>query len=190
MRRAAVVVFAAAIVVGCSAGDDGTSAPDPETTDDAIESDATTATAESTPVTTTDDTAAPDTTDETAAPDTTAAAVATTAPPTTEPAAAFFGGFPDVVVQHTPEAGGGFRPELQWDAIDGADHYGVYLYAPSGDVYWSWRGMETQVFVGGAIQLSDSAPGPSVADGMSWAVIAYDADLIPVAASPMRPIAP
>ncbi len=110
--------------------------------------------------------------------------------PTTEPAASFFGSFATVIVQHTAETGDGIRPLLEWDAVLDADHYGVYLYAPSGATYWAWRGTETSVFVGGATQIREDAAGPSIADGMSWAVIAFDADLLPLAASPLRPIAP
>ena len=66
----------------------------------------------------------------------------------------------------------------------------MFLYAPSGEVYWSWAGTATQVHVGGEPQLHEGASGPSVIEGMSWAVIAYDADLLPIAVSEQRPISP
>jgi hypothetical protein len=115
---------------------------------------------------------------------------ASTAPQTTIPAASFYGSFDTVIVQRTEVTGVGIRPLLEWEAVPGVDHYGVYLYAPSGAAYWAWRGSETQVYVGGAEQIRADAAGPSVTEGMNWAVVAYDAELLPIAASPMRPISP
>ena len=112
-------------------------------------------------------------------------------PTTTEQAAdAFFGDFDTVISQATDESGGGIRPLLEWTAVPSADHYGVYVYAPSGATYWAWRGDNTSVFVGGATQIREDAPGPSVSDGMTWAVVAFDANLLPIGASAIRPIAP
>lgn len=101
-----------------------------------------------------------------------------------------FEGLGETIVQLTPLSGGGPRPELAWEPVDGADHYSVYLYAPSGAVYWIWFGTDTSIHVGGEPQLNDGAPGPSVIDGMSWAVMAHDADQLPISVSPERPIAP
>ena len=105
-------------------------------------------------------------------------------------ASPLFGGIAGGVVLKTPSSGGGSRPLLEWEPVTGADHYGVYLYAPGGDIYWAWTGRETSIHVGGEPQLREGAPGPRVAEGMSWAVIAYDADLLPTAVSELRPIAP
>ncbi|MGA9191965.1 MAG: hypothetical protein WBZ24_09550 [Anaerolineales bacterium] len=90
----------------------------------------------------------------------------------------------------TPTSGGGIRPVLAWDPVDGAAWYGVYLYAPNQELYWSWQGRETSVPVGGRPKLNDDSLGPSVVEGMTWNVIAYDANNLPVASGGPRPIAP
>ena len=101
-----------------------------------------------------------------------------------------FGDFESLIVLRTPTAGGGSRPLLEWDGVDGVDHYAVYLHAPDGRIYWSWSGRQTSVHVGGEPPLREGAPGPSVAAGMTWAVVAYDADLLPITTSEIRPISP
>ena len=90
----------------------------------------------------------------------------------------------------TDHSGGGLHPLLAWDAVDGASFYAVKLYIPDGAPYWAWQGVSTSIHVGGEPQLLDHAEGPFIADGMTWGVIAYDADWGPVAASERRPIAP
>lgn len=89
----------------------------------------------------------------------------------------------------TPTSGAGERPVLEWEEVPGADRYEVFLFLDDGTAYWSWTGAETSVIVGG-VELPDSAPGPRVAEGTSWAVLAVDADGLPVAVSERRPIAP
>ena len=121
---------------------------------------------------------------------TTKAPTATTADPQGSAEVPFLTGFDQSVHLATATEGGGIRPRLEWESVPEADHYGVYLYAPDGRLYWSWRGRELSVYVGGAVQIGDHAAGPSVAVGMNWAVVAYGADLNPVAASGLRPIAP
>lgn len=187
-RRLVAAAAALLLVAGCASGDDDTATDGDTTTiaDTAADDSPDDTSAVTTPADT-DSTAA---TTEPASPATTAPTATTQPVATTEPPEPFYGDFEVVIAQHTPESGGGLRPRLIWDAVDGADHYAVYLYAPSGEAYWAWRGRETEVFVGGATQLADGSPGPSVSDGMSWAVVAYDADLLPVAASPMRSITP
>ena len=113
------------------------------------------------------------------------------APPAeAEPAQPEYLSFLDPVALLTPTSGGGTRPILAWEPVPGADRYGVYLYAPSGRLYWSWQGRETSVPVGGLPQLREDAIGPSVVDGMTWTVIAYDADQFPLAAGGPRAIGP
>lgn len=107
-----------------------------------------------------------------------------------EPAEPLFAGLDGSVTLLTDTSGGGPRPLLEWEAVADADHYSVYVYAPDGDVYWVWTGHDTSVPVGGAPQIADGAPGPSVTDGMTWAVLAHDADGVPLAVSEQRPIAP
>ena len=113
-------------------------------------------------------------------------ATTTTAPPA-EP---LFAGVEGRVVLLTPTSGEGTRPLLEWAPVDGAHHYAVYLYAPDGDVYWAWTGEATSVHVGGDPVIEEGLSGPSVAEGMSWAVIANDEDLLPIAVSEQREISP
>lgn len=110
---------------------------------------------------------------------------------TDEPAGdPLFAGLDATVTLVTDTSGGGARPLLEWDSVDGADHYSLYLYAASGDVYWSWTGYETSVHVGGEPRLDDGVPGPSVTDDMTWAVLAHDEAGLPLAVSEQRAIAP
>jgi hypothetical protein len=44
--------------------------------------------------------------------------------------------------------------------------------------------------VGGRPALPDAATGPSVAPGMTWAVVAFDAALEPIGSSAILPIEP
>jgi hypothetical protein len=112
-----------------------------------------------------------------------------TAPPeSVEPP--LFEGLPGTVTLLTATFGGGIRPRLEWEPVDGADYYSVFLYAPSGRVYWGWAGRATGVHVGGEPQIREDGPGASIIDGMSWAVLAYDSASLPIAVSPQRPIAP
>lgn len=184
MRRVATIVGAAVLLVACSGGDDSGDVATATTDEPAAETSSTTepdAPSDTVPDTTADSTAAPDTAVETTA------APAATAPPTTPPAEPepLLSGFDDLI-ELTVEPGSiPDRPVLAWTAVDGADHYGAYVYAPSGEIYWAWQGRETSVPLGGAI---GDAPGPLAADGMTWAVIAYDAELLPITVSVVEPL--
>ena len=111
-------------------------------------------------------------------------------PAEVEPAQPEFLSYLDPVMLLTPASGGGTRPILAWEPIPGVDRYGVYLYAPSGRLYWSWQGRETEIPVGGVPRLREDAIGPSVVDGMTWIVIAYNPDQLPIASGGPRPIGP
>lgn len=95
----------------------------------------------------------------------------------------------DVIVQTTPVSGGGDRPVLAWEEFDGAADYLVVVHDPDDQPYWAWTTADTQVRVG-LTERPDTAPGPRVAEGTSWVVIARDAEGVPLASSPRRPIAP
>jgi len=170
VRRAAATFVLLALVLSSCGGDDAES---PDSTS-AVPADQ----VEATPTTTTAESA-----DQ-------AEATTTTAESADQAEAPFLNGFDRGVVLATAPEGGGNRPLLEWSSVSGADHYGVYLYAPSGKLYWSWRGRELSVYVGGAVQIGDHAAGPAVVVGMNWAVVAYDANLNPIAASGLRPIGP
>ena len=89
----------------------------------------------------------------------------------------------------TPVAGGGPRPVLAWEPVDGAEVYAVVVHDVDGAPYWGWELEETSVRLG-LEDRPDTAPGPRAAEGMTWSVVAYDADWLPLAASERRPIAP
>lgn len=120
---------------------------------------------------------------ETTTPDT------TQAPPTTVVSEPVITGA-DPITQTTPTIGGGTRPLLEWDAVDGAALYFVTIYTESGGSYWAAVTEDTKTYVGGPQQISEGRTGPSVADGYTWVVYAEDADGNLLAASPSRPIAP
>lgn len=63
------------------------------------------------------------------------------------------------------------------------------VFGPDDAPYWSWEGAEPSVGVGGA-DLPDEAAGPAISEGMSWVVVAHDADGAPIALSEQRPISP
>jgi hypothetical protein len=90
----------------------------------------------------------------------------------------------------TAESGGGTRPELAWEPVDEAFFYNVVLLDPTGRGYWGWEGTATAVHVGGEPVIKEGLSGPSVIDGMSWQVAAYDSDLNLIALSRKQPIAP
>lgn len=90
----------------------------------------------------------------------------------------------------TPESGEGIRPEFSWEPIDRAFFYNVVLLDPAGRGYWGWEGTTTAVHLGGEPAIKDGLSGPSVIDGMTWQVAAYDDDFNLIALSHRKPIAP
>lgn len=90
----------------------------------------------------------------------------------------------------TAARGGGKHPLLEWSELADAIYYGVYLYAPSGEPYWFWRGEATSVYVGGAIQLDDNAMGVAVTADLTWGVIGYSDDGAVLGVSSRLPLAP
>lgn len=109
--------------------------------------------------------------------------------PTEDPTPFVQGLDDDVVVQITPVAGGGDRPVLAWEAFDGAADYVVAVHDADDQPYWAWTTSDTEVRIG-LTERPDTAPGPRVAEGTTWVVIARDVDGIPIASSPRRPVAP
>lgn len=112
--------------------------------------------------------------------------VAVTSPPSTP----LVEGLQGTIELLTATSAVGVRPLLEWSPVDGASWYIVTVFAPDGAAYWSWTGESTTVHVGGEPRLDDDVPGPSIVDGMAWAVTALDAELVPIAVSDRRPIAP
>lgn len=97
-------------------------------------------------------------------------------------------GLPAIYVQPVG-SGAGERPELSWDAVDDAARYTVTVFGPDDAPYWAWEGTQPAVRVGGA-DLPDAAAGPALSEGMSWVVVAHDADGAPIALSERWPISP
>ncbi len=93
----------------------------------------------------------------------------------------------------TDSDGGGPRPQLAWDSVQGADYYLAVLYAEDGRPYWSWLGAESEIYVGG---LSEEPPPPEIAvrpiviGCMTWMTTAYSPDGVPIAAGGPRLISP
>lgn len=87
-----------------------------------------------------------------------------------------------------PASGGGPRPELAWEPVEGADEYSLTIYREDDVAYWAWTGPETSVRVGRTEDLS--VGGPRIEAGMTWTVLAFDADGQVIAQSGERPIAP
>lgn len=104
----------------------------------------------------------------------------TTSPVVSESPIAEETGLASIVIL-TPTEGVGERPDLAWESVDGASTYRVTVLTSDGSFYWGWLGSETSVPLGGFPRLVDGATGPRVASGMTWTVVAYDADLIPLA---------
>jgi len=174
MRHITVLIFAIVLIgTGCSSDETAVTTTVPM-------SGSTIATGDTT--TTTTDTTVPG---KTSAASTTAVPTTTT----TQPPRLLLPGL-DPLELTGPTSGEGLHPELSWKPFEGAGHYVLYLYTPEGEMYWSWQGNETSVPVGGRPQLPDDAAGPAVIEGMSWAVVAYDADQIPIGSSELAPIGP
>jgi hypothetical protein len=167
------VLAAAMVAASCGGGDD--------TAETAAES-----TAESPPSSVEEqrvDTTPPEPT-ESAAPE-------STVPPETAPAEPILA-VPDadVITQTTATSGGGTRPLLSWEPVDGAASYLVIVFTAEEAPYWSTITDQPETYVGGAAAIPDGVDGPEVADGYSWAVYADDETGAPIASSPIRPIAP
>lgn len=93
----------------------------------------------------------------------------------------------------TPQTGGGVKPLLAWEPVDGAALYTVIVFAPDGGAYWAWEGESTSVTLGGGAPSSPPAgdrAGPVLQAGMAWSVIARDADGAIIAASGRQLIGP
>ena len=89
----------------------------------------------------------------------------------------------------TPESGGGDRPLLTWEPVDGAVQYYVVLRDAADVPYWAWRTAESELLVGW-IESDPTAPGPRVVEGASWTVTALDGTGGVIAVSHARPISP
>jgi hypothetical protein len=95
------------------------------------------------------------------------------------------------IEQMTPRENAGLKPLFEWTAVDGAEWYALVVKNADGQTYWAWMGPENSIYLGGTTTPpGDDRAGPFLEDGMKWAVIAYDAEDHPIAASSLRPISP
>ena len=90
-------------------------------------------------------------------------------------------------IQHmtllTPSEGGGERPLLSWQRVEGAEFYRVVLFNDQGIPYWAWQGEDTGIYVGGLTEPPPSnSIGPIVTLCMTWITTAYNAEGVPIAA--------
>jgi hypothetical protein len=90
----------------------------------------------------------------------------------------------------TATSGGGERPLLEWDPVDGAAWYQAIVINPNGETYWSWPTRDTEVHVSGVESAGARSPGPRIVPNMAWAVLAYDDTDQLMAQSHLRPIGP
>ena len=106
-----------------------------------------------------------------------------------EPFAPFSG--LDTIELLTSTSGVGQKPNFEWSAVDGAASYTLFLNFSDGQPYWTWIGEANSIYLGGY----DSPPpadaaGPILLDGMSWAIIAFNAEGNVIASSILQPISP
>lgn len=89
----------------------------------------------------------------------------------------------DEVVLLTGDTGLGEKPLLSWSAVAGAVEYSVVIRDAEGQVYWSWRGVETEVPFGGGADDGQYGQNAYLHGTMSWTVVAFDDSLFPLAIS-------
>jgi hypothetical protein len=91
----------------------------------------------------------------------------------------------------TPKSDLGSNPVLKWRSVRDAVSYLVVVQTPKGKPYWSWRGIEPRVRLGGGgDDAVEESEGASLQRRMMWFVVAFDADGAAIASSAKRPIAP
>lgn len=111
----------------------------------------------------------------------------TSAPTTTAPEPLFTAPGLETITQVTPTAGGGTRPDLVWEPMDGAAEYTVVVSDAEGAPWWAWFGDSTEVVLGG-VDSSAEVGGPVAGPGVTWAVFAFGDDGALIGVSPARPI--
>jgi hypothetical protein len=95
------------------------------------------------------------------------------------------------IVLRTARNDAGPNPILQWKAARDAASYVVVVQTPKGRPYWTWRGTDTRVRLGGGGDGAvEDSEGASLQRRMVWFVVAFDADGTVIASSAKRPISP
>lgn len=111
----------------------------------------------------------------------------TSAPATTAPEPLFTAPDLEAIAQVTPTAGGGPRPDLVWEPVDGAVEYTVVVSDAEGAPWWAWFGDTTEVVLGG-VDSSAEVGGPAAGPGVTWVVFAFGDDGALIGVSAARPI--
>lgn len=111
----------------------------------------------------------------------------TSAPTTTAPEPLFTAPDLEAIAQVTPTAGGGPRPDLVWEPVDGAVEYTVVVSDAKGAPWWAWFGDSTEVVLGG-VDSSAEVGGPAAGPGVTWVVFAFGDDGALIGVSAARPI--
>lgn len=87
--------------------------------------------------------------------------------------------------------GAGGKPLFAWEVVSGASRYQLIVFDEAGEPYWAWEGTRTQIYMSGTdAQPPNDSSGPSIDEGYTWAVVAYDSDGKISAASEIRSISP
>jgi hypothetical protein len=91
----------------------------------------------------------------------------------------------------TASKGLGAHPTLRWKPARGVTTYAVFVQSTKGQPYWSWRGAETRVRLGGgdanAVARSE---GASLSRPRVWFVLGLDGSGAVVAASTRQRLEP
>ena len=96
-----------------------------------------------------------------------------------------------VVLIAPPTEGAGEVPTFEWEPVQGAAGYRLFVVGGDGTAIWSWEGTETSVALGGlTVDRPEGAEGPVVTAGSTWSVVALDAEGHVVAVSVQRPVSP
>jgi hypothetical protein len=86
----------------------------------------------------------------------------------------------------SPTTGIGERPTFTWQGVDGVDVYVVSVTGTDGTPLWAWRGITTEVALGGG--LIDGEEGPRLAGDATIDIFAVDGTGRIIAASGPVPI--
>jgi hypothetical protein len=99
-------------------------------------------------------------------------------------------GVPVIGVLGPPEEGAGEVPLFRWAPVAGASRYTVAVIGPNGPL-WAWQGEETEIYLGGLpFERPPGWPGPVIAPGSCWSVIARGDDGHVIAVGAFLPISP
>ena len=100
---------------------------------------------------------------------------------------------PDVrsITLTTASKGLGAHPTLRWKPARGVTTYVVFIQSTKGQPYWTWRGAETHVRLGGGDETAVArSEGAALTRPRDWFVLGLDGSGAVVAASARRHLEP